>query len=208
MSPHQCYTLDELVDAREAAENDPRRRHLELCPRCRAALAEYLEFADPAPLPQEADVEDAGWRLDAFRKARLEQDNIIRPWFRRPLTMLAGLAAVVVLAAGLPRFLSDHGAPPAEIILRDLGDQEFALLAEATSEPSGEVHWTWQAVTGADAYEVRLFDSSLALLLTVPAGNALELTLTAPAAAVAWQVAALRAGDELARSRPAPWPRP
>lgn len=208
MNPDRCYELDELLDAREAAASDPRRRHLEQCPRCRAALAEYLEFAEPGTLPRGADALDAGRRLDAFRKARLEPGVIIRPWFRRPLTMMAGLAAVLMLAAGLPRFLSDQGAPPAEIILRDLGDQEFALTAEVTSLPTGDVHWTWQAVPGADAYEVRLFGGSLALLQAEPAGDALELTLTAPAEAVAWQVVALRRGDELARSRPAPWPRP
>jgi hypothetical protein len=60
-----CHTLEELAAVAELPPGDPRRAHLDACPRCRASLRSYREFMEPAELPAEARSQWARERLAA-----------------------------------------------------------------------------------------------------------------------------------------------
>lgn len=65
MNGKECYPVEALADVDGWAADDPRRRHLADCPRCRARLAEYRSFV-AAVAPSGADPDDADRRLTAF----------------------------------------------------------------------------------------------------------------------------------------------
>ncbi|MHC4946294.1 MAG: hypothetical protein ACYTG7_25045 [Planctomycetota bacterium] len=44
----RCFQADELGDLLDLTADDPRQKHLDACPRCRALLAEYKEFLEPS----------------------------------------------------------------------------------------------------------------------------------------------------------------
>jgi hypothetical protein len=50
-----CIPVAELEAVLALAENHPRRRHLETCPRCRALLLEYRDFLSTDDIPEGAD---------------------------------------------------------------------------------------------------------------------------------------------------------
>ncbi|MCB9513646.1 MAG: hypothetical protein H6694_04950 [Candidatus Latescibacteria bacterium] len=60
-----CPTVEVLADLAALPADDPRRRHVQDCPRCRARLLDYQDFlAGGAPVSA-ASLEDALDRLDA-----------------------------------------------------------------------------------------------------------------------------------------------
>lgn len=135
-----CDGYLELLSARldgplSPAEDAALREHLARCPACRAAesqlavIHEMLGGLEEVPAPE-------GFAQSVMARVRQEQSARVIPLFRRPqLRALAGLAACLVLAAGLYGF-SLHQK---ESALRSGFQQDVGIsLASAEPEEAGD----------------------------------------------------------------------
>jgi hypothetical protein len=209
--------------------DDPRRRHLEECPRCGAVWKAYRSFLeDREPLdgerPDEANatlgriieqqfgVTGIAPGTDPSSPGATEPRPARRPahrFFRSPwrIGALILAPAAAVLAAVL---LFSHGSRPGAPQAPYRGETAPAAFELRPSEvlPDGRIHLSWTPLDGADAYEVRIYDRRLGVLLKQAAGaqTALDLApatlgpVAAPGAHFAWRVVASRAGEEVGTS--------
>lgn len=195
----RCEPIETLRQAAALPAGDPRRDHVEACPRCAARLAALASFLDGGDVPAGADPDAADRRLAA---ALRDERNRRSAGGRRFGAGLLALAAVLLLLVVGPGLLGDHEGPPASGTLRgDAAPDAFALRAEGRT-------LSWNAIPGADAYEVILYDDSLAPLgepIAIRGATSLELDLDGPAPAY-WRVTARRGGDPLASSPAVPYP--
>jgi len=225
----RCFLIEELEFVLSLPDDDPRRRHLDECPRCRALLASYRQFLAPDAAPAGADTADAARRLEAALDREIgagqmpapvtpggESGRTRRGWprllprgvpQRTALAMAAALALVLVLPHVLPLPAGSGG----ERILRGRDAAASGpVLTPPRSLYGGGLALAWTGAAGADGYRVVLYDTGLAEVATLEAGR--DTTLILPAARLTalleahgellWEVVALRGGDELERSRP------
>jgi hypothetical protein len=61
----RCFDLEELAEVVGLEPSDPRRQHLEACPRCQALAMVFTEFLRDRSVPPESNPEDAAARLQA-----------------------------------------------------------------------------------------------------------------------------------------------
>ncbi len=71
MTTSTCVRVEELGDLLELPADDPRRRHVEGCPRCRTLLASYARFLTPGTPPAGARLEQAEVRLTQVLRGAL-----------------------------------------------------------------------------------------------------------------------------------------
>ncbi len=212
-----CIPAVEIGTAATAPPDDPRRRHLASCPRCRALAREYAAFMNPGPLPAAAR---GDWAATALAR-RLAQEigtpgGVIvplRPRTRRfalPPRALWAAAAVLVACAGifLARDLAEDlnpRVPPGPAILRGEADAPLALTVTSVAGASGAWDLAWTAPAGADANVVVLYDAALRELGRRDLGPRTSLALDPrawPEAASAAYVGVvfLAGGDEVGRT--------
>jgi hypothetical protein len=187
----RCFDQDEIADVLDLEPGDPRRRHLEECPRCQALAMVFTEFMRDRSVPPGSDLEDANAQLlTAFEKEQGKEQSVglapegmpasrgvvqhrtpwaqILPWLhaagRRPVLA----AAVVVLVAGTVYVsIERHSGSERPDVLR--GAPPAPSTAAATSarllpvemDPAGNRVLRWRRVLGADAYQVRFFGADL-----------------------------------------------
>ena len=229
MKPIDCVPEEALGDVLALPASDPRRAHLDTCPRCRALVLSYEAFLSPDPEhaalygaaeKQALDAErerllgtpsgDAG---PAAGRRRGEPTGTATAWWTplfaprlRPAWALAAVAVVATLVVLLPR------GRDAELgrEVRGLADRPLAL-AEPVFD-AGSVRLAWRGAAGAERYEVRFFSAALEPVASVDAGADTTVSVTAerlPAAfgrgeLVLYRVVALLDGDELAVSETRP----
>ncbi|MFN8178065.1 MAG: hypothetical protein U0167_09055 [bacterium] len=225
MEKEPCPGLEDLEALLRLSSADPRRRHLDDCPRCRARVLTFLEFTEPPRDIPPHVLRDAESRLDAALKRELALEGGRREsapaafprWLagwrlsRGGLAWAAAAIAIGVVVVSLQGRRSRQEAP---FLLR--GSAEHAapgaaspLTLRSAAGPSG-VQLSWSPVPGADAYEVRLYGPSLeeiARLHPVTEPRILlshaDLPPSAAAGAPAlWKVVALHGGDSIAESAP------
>jgi len=214
-----CIEIHELEDVLTLPEEHPRRLHLEGCPRCRALLASYLEFLDPADPAPEAERKAAKVRLDealdreipgawveAKRPSRAGLLERLRvPWGSaswRPALLVIGILLVVITGRSLFRDAEERGLP------RYRGEaraSEFALRSMPREDGAHLLSWRSQA--GADEYRVRLFGADLLEKASWSAGGDTALVLTSEMlegrgtpSSLTWSVSAIRHGDRMSES--------
>ncbi len=190
--------------------DDPRRRHLETCPKCRSALALFLAFDDPGPVPAGAKPREARRRLAGIVERELgtaPPKRIVlggRHWFSSGWAFAT--AATLLVGAGIAWFALRPPAPvPGGNAWRGATTAAPAL-EEAAVAPDGRLVLRWRSVPGADAYEVRVYSGALrevwrATVSDTSASLAPAGLPGGPGSVAWWRVSALRAGRELARSR-------
>lgn len=225
-----CIEAEALGEVLALPESDPRRAHVEGCPRCRALALSYRQFLAPAAetTASYGTAEDA--QLTAFRERLIglapavttpaaEARAAAKPrgggpfapaW--RPIWALAAIA----IAFGVYRFTprSARVAPEAPAL------RGGSAVSLAPREPvygsGGGVTLAWPAVAGADRYQLRFFSTALAEIGRRDAGAGLEVTL-GPADlpesyrngdAVLFRVVALHGDDEVLTSALASLHRP
>ena len=145
---------DDTVAALAAGTIDAAARlhalsHLATCPRCRHAVASVARaLADPAVLHEIARADSAGGR---------------RVW---RIALPAAAAAAILVAIGLPRWVSDggHRAPPQPVVQVPTPLSPIGVVAEASA-------LRWAAVAGADRYRLSLFDAAGRLLYEAQLGD-------------------------------------
>lgn len=203
-----CLLIEELERLPELPEEDPRRRHVESCPRCSARLASLRLFEDPSQPAEGARVEEAGRHLDAYLQ-RLSAPR--RRGLPRPVAWL-GVAAV---AAG--------------ILLVVLGDREEAprVSSQVRGDPAapralsaGEARWSeegslllrWDAPDPGTPLEVVFVDLALVERARFPVTQQGRLELSdrqlppslSSGETLLWSVVTRREGEELAITAQAP----
>jgi hypothetical protein len=133
---------DDTVAALAAGTIDTAARvralsHLATCPRCRHAVGSVARaLADPAVSREIARADSAGGR---------------RVW----RIALSAAAAAILIAIGLPRWVSDggHRAPPQPLGQVPTPVSPVGVVAEAPA-------LRWAAVAGADRYRLTLFNAA------------------------------------------------
>lgn len=209
MTDRNCLRVEELADALAASPDDPRRRHLAACPRCRALAAEFEGF-----MVQEQGDDGLSsaevTRLDAALKremtggdqpvgnSRPRTTGLSRWWVAVP-----ALAAVIALFFVFPRS-GDLG--PHRPILRGGEQPETQLILNpVTDTGTGMALLSWQAMDGIDAYEVQLLAGDLSRLLVLPPapGTVREVAWASVRGAEPcrfWRVVGYREGGQVIQS--------
>jgi hypothetical protein len=205
----ECVRIEHMADIELLPPDDPRRRHLETCPRCRAAYAAYRDFMTPPP---DLDTKDARARLEAALEREMAvpaskvAGSIAPRRSARWVGWTAAAAALVVVAGVLwmrPQAMRPQDAP----VLRGPTARTTLALASPVVTPEG-VTLSWTAEPAATAYEVEFYDDAMREVLRVPAGSATRLVLTramlgeraAIGTDLAWRVIAIDAAGEMGRS--------
>jgi hypothetical protein len=209
--PDKCLENNELEEVLALPAEHPRRRHLEDCPRCRALLASYAEFLDPA--------EQSGSRPgDARREIRealdsriLGPDRSVEPsgnFFERLSAALwrpaLALAAVVVIFLGVQNLFFDG---PGELRYRgEAYSGDFVFPVETLED--GSLEFRWQSVDGADEYRLVILGADLLEKETLSAGADTFLVIPAEraetlrqAGPLFWELNAFRSFDRLKGSQ-------
>jgi hypothetical protein len=142
-----CYSREQLADIATLAADDPRRAHLESCPRCRDRLAAYQEWLARGPQPGLAS------RFRALRNL---------PRLRAALAVAAGL----LLIAGLPAVISRHHeeAPPPQAQEQAPAEEDAVLACQAVPHADGTIRFSWRPIAGAELYRLEFFDADLSEL--------------------------------------------
>jgi hypothetical protein len=226
MHDEPCPPLEELEAVLRLPPADPRRRHVEDCPRCRARVLTFLEFIEPPGDVPLAVLHEAESRLDGMLKRELALEGgrrtgasgsfprrhagwppsrFVFPWAAAAFAVVALVLAVRALrprgeAPVLLRGSTEHVAPGAGA----------APALRSALTPAG-LELSWSAVPGADAYEVRIYSPTLEEIARLRPTARTRVLLAradlppsaAPGTAALWKVVALRAGDPLQESAPA-----
>ncbi len=225
MTGDPCIPVEELEEVSRLAADDPRRRHLEVCPRCCARWTELSDFMLLTPAPPEAQPGAARRHLQRWIDTELLPPSTASrrasrsPWpWRERWTwsggwgIAAAAAAVVVVgafwawqrpAAPVPgAALRGEGAPALGSMSREL----FQLSIVPGAQAEG-VRLRWAAVAAADAYEVTVHAGDLSVLARIDARAQTEFVVPDSVLQAGpngtptlVRVRALRHGDEISLS--------
>jgi hypothetical protein len=207
MRPVGCPDEGTLGEILELPPDDPRRRHVDACPRCRSLVLAHGSFLDP---PEDVEAgqaaEQVSARLDAFRadliggashpagtRTRISRPSVgaragrarPRAWWQRifspALRPAWALAAVAVISA-IAFVGVRQGRQPGETLVRGAVDRAMGLGAPQMLE-GGAVRLSWRpAAEPVDGYELVLLSAQLETIARFEAGR--DTTLTLPAAAL------------------------
>jgi hypothetical protein len=228
MNPVQCIAEEALGEVLALPADDPRRSHLDTCPRCHALVLSYQGFLAPDANEALAYGTHEAQALDRARErllgvapteeARPVVERPSRPWWAplaapqlRPVFALAAIAVVTVAIFVAPQLRRPAPSP----LVRGLGDRPMSL-AEPAYGGDGSVRLVWRSSPEAQRYEVRFFSMALEPIGQADAGGDTTVTLSParlPAAyghgeLVLYRVAALRGRDQMAISETRPIQRP
>ena len=219
-----CPRIEDLAGIAELGPGDPRRRHLDGCPRCQARLAGYQEFMRGAGecdqdqldaavdlLGAKLDREILGRHEDAAPERGRSIFSFQSPYVRGALALAACVLLFFALF-GLRDRTERDGRAPGDILLRsgETTPPEGSILLDEPRYPAdGGVELSWRPLPDADMYVVKILNAELDQVADVPAGSAGSLVLESArlhelvsgAGAYAWIVIALSEGEEIARSR-------
>ena len=200
--PVQCIDEESLGDVLALPETDPRRRHVDECPRCRALVVSYRQFLDPAPeeTASYGSAEDrrltehrerlagvpatrgsAATRDDADARAATpaRPAGTPRSWGERlfgPALRPVWAIAAIVIAFGVmkiaPKSPPGVTAPPT---LRGGASRELATATP--SYAANAVTLLWSANPEADHYQLRFFSTALAEIGRRDLGRDTSVTL-------------------------------
>lgn len=224
-----CIAEETLPLLTQLPPDDPARRHLAECARCRARVAALSAFDGPRTIPAGSRPDEADRRLAAIldreiygsqsggamrRPSADSSQSGIGSILRRlwqPALRPVWVAGIVVLAVVGVRELSHSGDD--RIVLReDRRPNPSAVIGlAAQAGPDGQVSLRWDAVSGATAYSVILLGDDLEEQGRIDAGPVASCLLPEARIAAArggshifWRVVALRDGDPIATSKTVP----
>ena len=220
-----CIDFERIPGVLDLPFDDPRRRHVETCPRCGAILASYRAFIREEFVAG-YDPDDAHERLTAFVRSEIGTprektgsraaesapgrggllSRIMGIFPRRP----AWAAALLVVVAALGIWWRPW--TPDRIALRGTqreGASQPLTLSAPQRLPEGSIRLEWTPMTGADTYQVRLYDKGLKEIARLDPTSETGLIIDRSALLAAtpdqliWRVFALRRGDNIGSSDPA-----
>jgi hypothetical protein len=220
-----CFSFEELAEIATSPAADPRRAHLDACPRCQARLLDMGDFERPLDSQEEERMAPERLRLaEALRRemageagpavSAVGSEPVLVRLRRlltgpalRPALALVGVVAIGALLYGTLRPGARSGRGD---LLRSPSGPSAATVAglRATALPQGRFELAWAPLAQAEAYEVRIFRDDLTELARLgPFGEPRAsfgtdslATRPAPGTVLVWQVVALRSGDPVAES--------
>jgi hypothetical protein len=208
----QCLEVDRIAAVLDLPPDHPERRHAESCPRCTALVDSYRAFVEAEPV-EGSGLEQTRGDLDAHIRSQAERwmpDTRVQShsvWWRTLLRPAPILAAGVVLVAAAWWFAR---APEESVTRGDVPAEQSIVLHEAQANADGSIVLSWDAVTGADRYRVRIYGPDFhevyqsadvtATSLTI-ARDALPAELPRPAD-LTWEVQARFGTDVIGVSTP------
>ncbi len=212
----KCIDIERIAEVAELPADDPMRRHVEDCPRCRNIFRSYQKFLRAEPVAG-VGVEAARRKLDALISTKVGErsaasqrssasfSSVLRGLMRPAPLVVAGAALVVVAVTVWQR---SHG--PEGILLRDVPTSHTTGLPPADIRPDGSIRLTWPAVAGADAYQVRIYGPSFTEIYRHPDVTETSVVIDRsslpadlpPQLDLMWRVYALQAGDVIEISDP------
>ena len=207
-----CVDIEQLGGVLELPANDPRRRHVETCPRCSALAVSYREFVNAEPVPPGSDPEAAAAHLRGVLREEIEGTLAsrakARPSFFSLRPAWAMLAFVLVVGSVVLIRMGPEG--PQEQVLRGGATGEDPLsLAAPEFLGDGSVQLSWLPFDEADQYIVVIYEPDLTELTRTDPVTDPEITLhsrdlagVTSGSAVIWRVVALQGGDEIEFSAP------
>lgn len=228
MKPVECIAEEALGEILALPPDDPRRSHLDTCPRCRSLMLSYQGFVAPDAQSALAYGTPEAQALDRARERLLgvgdphEAPPVAMPRSRPWWAMLAAprlrpvLALATIAVATVAVFLGSRLQGPAfDPTVRGLGGKPMSL-AEPAYARDGSVRLLWRGTAEAERYELRFFTMALEPVGQVDAGTDTTVTLAPgrlPAAyghgeLLLYRVAAMRGRDEMAVSETRPIQRP
>ncbi len=212
-----CIDVERIGEIVDLPANDPERRHAETCPRCRSLVESYLAFAKAEPVTgsgveHACGVLDASIRKGAERwiptETRTSSLSARAPWWHGLLRPAPLVAAASIVVASVFLFTSRTPDPG---VLRDdaMESEPFSLLPSEVGE-DGSISLSWTAMTGADAYEVRIYGPDLSEVYRHPAAAETSTVIARsllpadlpPSLDLTWRVYALSGGDVIEISGP------
>ncbi|MGQ0722554.1 MAG: hypothetical protein ACT4PE_13440 [Candidatus Eiseniibacteriota bacterium] len=167
-----CPDVEELGGILELSADDPRRRHVESCRRCRLLVAAHERFLSVPPAPG-AKVEDAADRLRRAFESELPAPARKRPALPRGRIGLAAAAAFAVAIAVV--FTRPRPDAPDRPVFRGEGDTETSASRDVPrvevieTLPDGKLRLRWSETPGASRYELRLYDANAREIARLPA---------------------------------------
>jgi len=181
----RCFRVEEIGDMVELSETDPRQKHLDECPRCRALMKEYLGFMTPAADVEESDMHDAEKRLSTFMENTIQQTGAYEltqegavsashgKLFKRTSFWLTMAAAVVFAFFSISTFLDNSAPNSDDLVLREGAgpgspkeDEKVKLLPIIKTASVG-VELRWSRTESADAYKLYIFSIELEELAVI-----------------------------------------
>jgi len=203
----RCPSPEEIASLASVARGDPRRAHVESCPRCQAILLSYEEFMAPDEPPPEAHAADASAELESVLRREVLGPTIrherkmgtrdrLRCFFRVPV--LAPAAAVVAIAL-IVIAVVENGRGGAD--LRGPAPAPAApVVAEMGTDGDGARVLTWQPPAGCNRSVVVLYAADLSEISRQDVATARSLSLPRAHEARYWRVLCLRGNEEVSRS--------
>lgn len=221
-SGDRCLAIEEILQCAARPAGDPRRRHVEECPRCWARLVAFREFEAAVAAPPEAKLEQArasigaalareiGAPADASRVVEFPRGARRRGNGPKWWASAAALIAVAALALALSRGPLSGEKPAVlrgEVASGSMGAAGLTLLEPVRTE-AGAITLRWHAVPGAEHYRVTFLGADLAEIAALEPTSDTTFTLRrgalpaalASGATVRYEVAALASGSALATS--------
>ncbi len=227
MVTERCHPHETLAAISELAPGDLRRTHLDGCPRCRARLVAYRAFM-AGDLPSGLDLDPsilgaARSQLDAVMTREIYGTDLLpagRSGLHTRLVNLAAkswrpalaAAAVLVLVFGLKTNQVPLNlplpSPGTESLLRgtvERSQTDYPLRVEPGPD-KGTWHLAWEAPERTTASAVVLYDTDLAEVARLDAGEAEEFLLQSEMISTPQSIAFVRVvfavnGDEIGRSQ-------
>lgn len=197
-----CHDMTELIDLVGLPAGDPRREHLDRCPRCRGLAVAQGLFLEPGDTSDLADLADADAELAGRLQVVLSTSPAAASGPRRRRTNWYALAAVLAVCAvgvttsELWRMRAGDGPRVGE---RVRGDETAGLVVTAGDDV---LSCAWSAAPEAGSFTFVLLDGGLAEVGRRESARPVFEGLLAdlPVAAAYCQAFAVSHGDTIARS--------
>jgi hypothetical protein len=220
MDRESCVPIEELEAVLARPAGDPRRRHVETCPRCRARALSLREFVTmpedvPGALLAEADANLAAvlrreLALDPSAAPASDASAVRRPRWGTPWRMVFAGVAFAAVALVSVRAIQRRMVEETPVMRGTHEGTAAAPEALRAVPGEGQVTLTWSAAAGADDYQVTLYSADLTEIVRLPPTADTKVVVThadlpPPAAAgtlALWRVTARAQGDELGVSAP------
>jgi hypothetical protein len=211
-----CIDIERIEEVLALPADHPERRHVDTCPRCTSLAASYRSFVEAQPdedagLDQARVVLDTRIRDDARRwsppQAARSPLSRASMWdvFRRPAFVVAFVSAVIAAVA-----VFTLRSPERETFRGSRTQATGFVLHPADIAADGTIHLSWEPVTGANEYQVRIYGPDMSEIYHSSPAAETSLTLSRsvlpgdlPASLnLTWQVDALTQGDVVGSSAP------
>jgi hypothetical protein len=224
-----CIEEDRLPLIMQLPPDDPARRHVAGCARCRARVAGLSAFENPVAIPAGSRADEADRRLaaildreiygqqpgrrvhlDSREQSRKDFGSILRRLWHPTLRPVWVAGIVVIGIVGVRELTQTRDD---RIVLREDGRPSSSAVTGIATQagPDGQVALRWDAVAGATAYTVVLLGADLEEQDRIDAGSTAScplpearVTAVRGGAHTFWRVLALRDGDFIATSKTVP----